>query len=501
MSLILVGLGANAQAPALGWESVYEWPTTNICYGANRTSDGGYIMTGNTGADDSGMPLGNADMNFFIAKADADGNYQWAKSYGGSGADLAQNAVQTPDGGYVVCGITYSNDGDITGGYEAADFWILKLDASGVLQWQKSLGGNSEDDPYSIALTSDGGYIVGGLTLSVDGDVTGLHGNGNLPDAWVVKLTAAGDIQWQKTFGGTWNEAVLSIIQTTDGGYIFTGGAISSNGDVAVNHGGEDVWVVKLNASGVIEWEKTYGGTADEQGSAIIEVQDGYIVASNTVSNNGQVTGNHGNFDYWLIKISTTGELVWQKTYGGSGIDHCYNVSAIENGYLLSGYSMSNNGDVSAALGGADSWIVRVDEQGVILWEKSLGSANDDDRAVNAFQSADGTFTIAGHKGFPFTDRGSDFYMAKLGEETMSRDAVNKAVSVYPNPVSSVLNVSSSNYVTDVAVFDMQAREVMKLNEISKMALQVDMSQLSPNIYLVEVSTLSQKQAFKIIVE
>ncbi|AWH83992.1 hypothetical protein HYN59_02190 [Flavobacterium album] len=405
--------------------------------------------------------------------------------------------MQAPDGGYIVCGITYSADGDVVGGSGYADYWVIKLDASGTMEWQKVLGGGAEDDSYTVAFTNDGGYIVGGQTLSVDGDVTGLHGNGNFPDAWVLKLTAAGQIEWQKAFGGSFSEGILNIIQTTDGGYIFTGAAFSSNGDVTSNHGEEDIWVVKISASGNLEWQKALGGSQYDIPGRVIEVDGGYMVSGSTNSNNGQITSNHGGYDYWLIKLDPSGNLLWQKTYGGSADDYCNGLSAIDGGYLLSGSSTSADGDISAALGGSDCWIVRVDEEGTMLWDKSVGTSGWES-AVNAYEVADG-FMIAGQGSF-FQELGSDYYVVKLGQEELGVAEMHKTVSVYPNPVSSILNINSDETISNISIYDMQGRSVLTKIQTENTA-KIDVSGLVPNIYIVEAITPSGKQVARIIIE
>jgi hypothetical protein len=183
--------------------------------------------------------------------------------------------------------ITRSFNGDVTGNHGSEDAWIVKLSATGVLEWQKTLGGASVDSASSIQLTPDGGYIVAGGTFSTDGDVIGNHGS---YDAWVLKLSATGVLEWQKCLGGTDSDVAYSIKPTTDGGYIVAGYTFSNNGNVTGNHGGQDAWVIKLSATGVLEWQKALGGTNDEDARSIQLTPDGgYIVAGMTASTNGNV--------------------------------------------------------------------------------------------------------------------------------------------------------------------------------------------------------------------
>jgi hypothetical protein len=293
-------------------------------------------------------------------KLDASGNIQWQKCLGGTGDDRANSIQQTTDGGYVVAGRTYSNDGNVTGNHGSDDYWVVKLDASGNIQWQKCLGGTSWEYASSIQQTTDGGYVAAGYTRSNDGDVSGNHGDW---DYWVVKLDSSGNIQWQKCLGGTsWDEA-YSIQQTTDGGYVVTGYTTSNDGDVSGNHGGEDYWVVKLDSSGNIQWQKCLGGTGDDRANSIQQTTDGgYVVAGYTYSNDGDVSGNHGGRDFWVVKLDASGNIQWQKCLGGTNWDEAYSIhQTTDGGYVVAGRTWSNDGDVSGYHGGNyDYWVVKL---------------------------------------------------------------------------------------------------------------------------------------------
>jgi hypothetical protein len=225
----------------------------------------------------------------------------WQKILGGSSDDYAFSIQQTPDGGYIVAGYTESNDGDVKGNHENGDFWIVKLDKDGNIEWQKTLGGSNWDWAFSVQQTPDGGYIVAGFTWSNDGDVSGNHGS---LDAWIVKLDKDGNIEWQKTLGGSGNDWATSVQQTTDGGYIVAGGTYSTDGVIRGNHGSLDAWVVKLDGNGNMQWQKALGGSGSDSAWSVQQTTDGgYIVAGFTKSNDGDVTGNHGSADFWVVKL------------------------------------------------------------------------------------------------------------------------------------------------------------------------------------------------------
>ncbi|WP_435523852.1 hypothetical protein [Chryseobacterium indoltheticum] len=178
-----------------------------------------------------------------------------------------------------------------------------------------------------------------------------------------------------ENYGGTAYEGAEYIQNTSDGGYIVAATTTSNNGDLTSNHGDFDYWFIKLSSTGNIEWQKTYGGTGMDQPYAIHQTSDGGYIASgrSNTPNNGDVTGNHGQFDYWMVKVNNTGDLIWQKSLGGTNSDYGrFSQPTLDGGYIVAGYSNSNNGNVSGNNGGFDCWIAKLNETGTIEWQKSL---------------------------------------------------------------------------------------------------------------------------------
>ena len=322
---------------------------------------------------------------------------EWQKCLGGSSFDYGSSIEQTSDGGYIVSGGSYSIDGNVTGNHGSQDSWVVKLDKSGEVVWQKCLGGSSSDYGGSIKQTSDGGYIVAGFSNSNDGNVTGNHGS---QDSWVVKLDESGDVVWQKCLGGSSSDYVHNIEQTSDGGYIVVGFSNSNDGNVTGNHGGKDSWVVKLDTSGNVVWQKCLGGSSSDFGSSIEQTSDGgYIVAGGSNSTDGNVTGNHGSQDSWVVKLDTSGDVVWQKCLGGSSSESANSIEQTsDGGYIVSGYSNSNDGNVTGNHGSQDSWVVKLDKSGDVVWQKCLGGSSID-YGNGIKQTSDGGYIVAGYSG------------------------------------------------------------------------------------------------------
>ena len=372
------------------------------------TSDGGCIAAGATttsaNGDVEGVSKGGNDI--WVVKMSSSGVIEWEKNYGGSDDEEALCIQQTSDGGYIVGGYTKSSaSGDVTGANKgSSDIWVVKLDASGNITWQKNYGGDQNDELKSIRQTSDGGYICSGWTSSsANGDVTDANHGGD--DIWVVKLDGSGNISWNKSYGGNLDEASRSIILTSDGGYIIAGSTDSSaSGDISgVSKGSYDIWIVKLDNTGNITWEKNYGGDAPEELNldCIKQTADGgYIVLGYTESSaNADVAGvSKGSQDLWVMKLNNLGAITWEKNYGGSQNEVSISIYiASDGGYLLLGGTQSSaNGDVTGTNNGLmDTWIVKINNTGAIQWQYNYGGDNMD--LISGMVQLGGKFLLCGY--------------------------------------------------------------------------------------------------------
>lgn len=282
--------------------------------------------------------------------------FQWQKSLGGSNNEEVSSIKQTQDGGYIICGYTKSNDTDVSGNHDTAtaDCWIVKTDNTGNIQWQKCFGGSNDDRALSIIQDTDGNYVFAGWTNSNDYDVSGNHDTtGLIADAWVVKTDSAGNILWQKCLGGTLFDYAQSIQQTDVGIYAVAGWTTSNNGDVSGNHGNADFWMFMLDDSGNFLWQKCIGGSNNDYANDIKQTSDGgFLLSGATFSNDNDFTGNHnptGNYpDMGVVKFDATLNMIWAQCFGGNKYD--YGTTCIQTndgGFLASGLTYSNNGNVS----------------------------------------------------------------------------------------------------------------------------------------------------------
>ncbi|MEZ7504584.1 T9SS type B sorting domain-containing protein [Flavobacterium sp. Arc2] len=310
---------------------------------------------------------------------------QWQNTIGGNDTEWADFIELSKDGNYILGGYSHSNiSGDKSENSRgASDYWLLKIDdVSGNLLWQKTIGGNNYDHLTSAKETTDGGYILGGYSSSgISGEKT-QNSRGN-DDYWVVKLDANRNIIWDKTFGGTGVDRLTTIIETNDGGYLM-GGSSDSNisGEKNENSQGMlDMWIIKTDISGNIMWQKTFGGSNPDWVQSIVKTPDGgYILAGSSHSGiSGDKTDNsRGGGDYWIIKINSLGSIIWQKTYGGDNGDYLKSIIATSDGnYILGGDSFSNiSGDKTEKTvnNSNDVWLLKINGLGQILWQKDIGA-------------------------------------------------------------------------------------------------------------------------------
>jgi len=275
------------------------------------------------------------------------------RTFGGSGDDWGWSITTTSDGGYIMSGYTSSNDGDFNGMRKGnGDIFVMRLNNNCDIVWKKTFGGSDLEIGTSITTTSDGGYVLTGFTSSNDGDFSGM--NKGSYDIFVLKLNLNGDIVWKKTFGGSIDDRGMSITTTSDGGYVLTGEISSNDGDFSgMNKGSYDIFVLKLNLSGDIVWNKTFGGSIDDRGRSITTTTDGgYVMSGLTNSNDGNFSGvsrgDDDNYDIFVIKLNQNGDTVWKNTIRGSYLESRNPINTTpEGGYLIIGETYTDVGDFS----------------------------------------------------------------------------------------------------------------------------------------------------------
>ena len=324
----------------------------------------------------------------------------------------AQSAVEWDKiaGNRIVTSCSTSDGGAMLGsnvqfGVTDTDYFITKINSAGAKEWEKTFVGNRMDELITVIQTSDGGYLLGGISSSNAGfdKSQNAYSDGDV-DFWIIKITANGTKQWDKTYGGTHTDMLKSMKQTTDGGYIIGGDSSSGPSDVkSEDSKGEyqDYWVIKIDSTGTRQWDKTIGGSSSDELSSIDQIANGgYILGGiSTSQRSGDKTSDSkGWIDYWIVQLSPNGSQQWDRTIGGNTSDQLVSMERTsDGGYLLAGHSGSTNGEDKSEplIGETDFWIVKINSDGIKQWDKTLGGTSYE-TLRSAKQTSDGGYLIAG---------------------------------------------------------------------------------------------------------
>lgn len=396
LSFCLFAQISLAQAPSIQWQRCLGGQGREDGRSFVTTADGGYIIAGSAnslGYGDFGDVGSHRDggSDLWVMKINNTGTIQWQTVLGGFQSEGAASIKSVADGGYIIAGYTESVSGDVMGMHgdhstysDTPDMWVIKLNNIGVMQWQRCLGGYKLDYAYSVDTFPDGSFLIGGMTRSTDGDVVGNHGGS---DAFLVKLDGLGNILWKRAYGGSGGDAIWKVKVTSDGGCILIGTADSDNGDLSGVSGPGLYWVAKLNSAGNIEWQNK----SNQKTSAVTLTADNkYIIAGAKV-----ISGRSA--DLWVAKLNQTGIMEWEKTFGGTNYDEAWDVRVATDGSLLiTGTTESNDGDVTGWHGQNDVWLVRTSSDGNLRWQKCLGGT-ELDSGVESYFDSDGAIVLLGN--------------------------------------------------------------------------------------------------------
>ena len=413
---------AAGQAPTIHWQHPLGGSANDRGVALELTADGGCVVVGYAESNNGDVSGAHGGADIWVVKLSPYGNIEWQQALGGTGDDIGGDIMNTSDGGYIVCGSTESNDGDVTLQQGVRDYWLIKLDASGNIQWQQTYGGSGFDECFKVLQTADGGYYAIGRAGSYDGDVSSQAGNF---DVWAIKVDSAGVLQWEQSYGGSGTEYAYDVIEEGDGSFVFVGRTISTDGDISSNNGTWDVWLVKTDSLGNLLWERTYGGTSFDYGHSIVKTAGGYNVTGYSMSTDGDVGANNGTRDFWVLYVNNDGSVIWwEENLGGSFNDIAYSVERTpSNRVIVAGSTLSQDGDVSGAYGGNDFWLAELSNSGFLMWQLPLGG-NTQDEAKDMEVAADGTYWVVGHSASTSVDvsgnNGSyDYWVVKLGPPLM----------------------------------------------------------------------------------
>lgn len=395
----------SVKADSLTWNQAYGGPADECAYSLVVTSDGGYAIAGYTES------FGAGESDFWLVKIDAFGNMEWNHTYGGAERESAKALIVTSDGGYAMAGYTESF------GAGNRDLWLVKTDGFGNMEWNSTYGGVNNDAAYSLVETSDGGYIMAGTTKSFDVFEQ---------DAWLVKTNANGAVQWNKTYDDIGIDSASSVVETNDGGYILAG-----------NTGGGYwgyVWLIKTDESGNMKWNQRYeNGLMGSASSLLIASDRCYVIACNEAA---------------VIKTGSSGSRAWTQTYGKSGyISRLRSIiQTADGGYAIVGFTedqtvWSPDPDYDGHL-----WLIKTDESGDMQWNKTYGGP-DSEGAYSLVTTSDGGYVMAGYTA-SFRDGTRDFWVVKTDENGFVSDTQPSATLPYTFPPSVHVYLSQNKTYT-----------------------------------------------------
>jgi hypothetical protein len=474
-------LSAQLHTLAKRWDYTFGGKNDDIVYSVIQTRSGNILLGGYTNSSRSGdisqinIDSGGVTADVWVVKMNKDGVKLWDKRYGSVGEDLLWAMTETPDGGYLLgCNSSYQGiSGDKTQANRGdVDYWIIKIDSNGVKQWDKWFGGYGYDFLESIANTTDGGYILGGQASGGGGDISPST-CGSSFHYWIVKIDSQGVKQWDKKICSSNGDALTSVIQTMDGGYMAGGYSLGgiSNDKSQANQGMYDYWVVKTDSIGNKQWDRTFGGYYDDLFCSSLQLEDsGYLFSGTTASQN---TGDQNSTKrgYWVIRTDKNGTILWKNVYEGGLL-----VSASitkDKGFLYGGISGYNKfTDKSEfGLGTTQAWIVKTDSLGLKMWDKTILTYDsniryDPDGYVGGFtaETNDNCYLVTlpsdakpgGYK--TDTCRGYfDYFVIKMCDTTVSGIEETKedgiSISAYPNPFQSEVSIHLASDDIHAATF------------------------------------------------
>ena len=519
---------AFAQEPIITWQQCYggsEWDGNNESGISSLVLlENGYVFIALTLSNDGQVSGNHGQRDIWFVKVGFDGNIIWEHSLGGSSDEYPAKLIATSDGGFLVLGSTGSNDGDVSGNHGWLDYWAVKTDSEGNILWQNCLGGSYNDEPYDVLETEDGGFLIIGSINSPDGDISTYYG---FYDAWLVKLDASGDLLWDRSYGGSLIEYGTSIKPTNDGGFIIGSSVGSPDGLVDCNlHGQQDMWLVKLDNNMDIVWQKCYGGTYSDGGVFdIIVLDDGFLMSGTTSSNDGDVSGLHGLVDdqpdIWVVRVDEFGELLWQRCLGGYGWDISRAVAQTSDGnFIVVGYSNSVSGDMlgcnhwTGYPPSFDAWLVKLSPDGDILWKKCLGG--------EVYQRGDDlVFTSPGHMlmlgvtGPDYTGGDvdcdlhgkNDIWLVELFDTitgTNEQEIQDFYIKVYPNPAREYVVFESKKvpvpFNGKITITDVFGKEVKTLKLKAKKTVW-DTREVQNGVYFYNVEINGEILSGKVVVQ
>jgi hypothetical protein len=513
LSLLLWSIAAISQD--ILWEKSLGGKHADYLFDAVPTADYGFLLAGSSLSGKTGRKTdkSNGDLDYWLWKMNEEGEQEWQKSFGADKSDILQSVVLTKDAGFLLVG---TSDSDKTFHKKDScrgntDIWIIKLNAQGGEEWQKTIGGASQELVSSVKQTPDGGFIIAASSSSDKSAEKENDSFGGL-DYWIIKIDGKGKIEWQHTYGGLYNDIVKKVVCSPDGGYLVGGYSNSpeSGTKTEKNYGIGDYWIIKLDNKGEIVWQKTLGGDKDDQLHDLIVTKNGdYLIGGNSNSgvSNYKKESNRLGTDFWVIRMDKDGELIWQQTYNFGKQDILSSLIEEEDeSIIIGGYARGITTGKKKQEGEVNDYaIIKVKPDGEEIWKRTLGSTGEE-MMQKVILTRDGGYLLTGtSNGKASGDKkghvgNNDFWVVKLKDEKKPKKE-KASIEAFPNPVVQFTNVIIGyEYEKGTcAVYDLGGRQLQRFDIAKDRTIPVDLGNLPQGIYIIEINTEKRKDGIKIM--
>jgi len=473
---------SNSQVPYIVWQRAMGGNMDDAAYCIIKSLDNEIAIIGSTRSNVQSPDIPNQHAtglnspDFWFLKLANDGSVLYSHCYGGGYDEDGYSITQTRNGKFLLFGDANSNDQDVQGLHGAGtqvgirDFWLVQLDTMYNIEWQHCYGTTEEDNGLSIKPTRDDGFVLLGMIAGFDGDVTNFHGSFDL---WAVKVDSVGNIQWQTALGGYMFDEPRSLMVTQDGGSLISGIRSTIGGNITCTDAQKEIWLVKLDSLGNIVWDRCYGGSGSEQIQSFLPtLNNGFYAAGLTSSVDGDVSFSHGMTDAWIFKAYSAGNIIWEKTFGGSDWDGFSSMTfAADNSIVLSGGSRSPEFNFQG--GSSDVYVVKIDTAGNLIWENCYGGSGDD-WSNSITEASDSSLFLVGYStsndGDLTLNRGlKDMWIVKLSSPTQTgiNTVQNSVINLFAHLSEGLLSINFfANKVEDVKInlYDVSGRRVKTIN-------------------------------------
>jgi hypothetical protein len=482
-----------AQNPTLVWAKNFGGSKQDYANAIVVTKDNKYLIVGNTWSFDGDVDTTHRGLlsDVWLLKLDENGGVLWKKNYGGSGGEAMYAITQTLDNGFIMVGSTTSKDSDVTDNKGGSDGWVIKIDSIGKIQWQKTFGGSKDESLWSVFQTQNGDYLMGGYSTSNDKD---FPQNAGLEDMWVLKLNNQGTLVWKKRIGGSKEDYLAQITNIDDKTFAIAGTTFSQDGDMT---GALGDFSVKMDSSGNIIWKKSLGYPNEPVGlqyfhGLTISQKNIVSVGAKLIDRGSLPPSPPYSWDFLVTKSDTAGNRLWSKYLGGTFPEIAKSVQSLSNGDLLiSGYTLSNDLVVKGNHGDIDFWVIRMDSLGNLKNSDCYGGSQEDQVYATALDkqgnlivvgfsaSSDGTFS---------QNKGSnDFAVIKLkyGLTSTVETENDVGITVYPNPVEDELKIETPLSISPMfRLYDITGK-LMYQSKTGENVKIIDMHNLPQGFYML----------------